>query len=43
VVHPVLGPIGLALMRREAAPGMTVSVGEHRADAEVLELPFPAE
>jgi folate-binding protein YgfZ len=42
VVHPLLGPIGLALVRREVAPGLTVSVGERRADAEILELPFPA-
>jgi folate-binding protein YgfZ len=41
VAHPVLGPIGLALVRREAPPGSTVSVGEHGASAEVLELPFP--
>jgi tRNA-modifying protein YgfZ len=38
-VSPRLGPIALALVRREAAPGDTVRVGE--AEAEVVELPFP--
>jgi tRNA-modifying protein YgfZ len=42
VLSPVHGPIGLALVRREAEPGATVSVGEHGADAEVVELPFQA-
>jgi tRNA-modifying protein YgfZ len=42
VLSPRLGPIALALVRREAAPGSTVSVGEAGASAEVLELPFPA-
>jgi folate-binding protein YgfZ len=37
---PRLGPIGLALVRREAEPGATVLVGEERA--EVVELPFPS-
>ncbi len=41
VLSPRLGPIALALVRREAAPGSTVSVGEDGASAEVLELPFP--
>jgi tRNA-modifying protein YgfZ len=41
-LSPRLGPIALALVRREAAPGSTVSVGEAGASAEVLELPFPA-
>ncbi|MGH2831540.1 MAG: YgfZ/GcvT domain-containing protein [Solirubrobacteraceae bacterium] len=40
VSHPALGPIGLALVRREAPPASTVSVGENGASAEVLELPF---
>jgi folate-binding protein YgfZ len=40
VVSPRLGPIGLALVRREAEPGATVSVGEQGASAEVVELPF---
>ncbi len=39
---PQLGPIALALVRREAEPGSDVSVGEHGASAEVLELPFAA-
>jgi folate-binding protein YgfZ len=39
-VSPRIGPIALALVRREAAPGSVVSVGEHGASAEVLELPF---
>jgi tRNA-modifying protein YgfZ len=42
VLSPRLGPIALALLRREATPGSTVSVGEAGASAEVLELPFPA-
>ncbi|MDQ5834196.1 MAG: folate-binding protein, partial [Actinomycetota bacterium] len=37
-VSPRLGPIALALVRREAAPGDTVSVAG--ADAEVVALPF---
>jgi folate-binding protein YgfZ len=40
VVSPALGPIALALVRREAEPGSVVSVGEHGGRAEVLELPF---
>jgi tRNA-modifying protein YgfZ len=39
-VSPRLGPIALALVRREAEPGSVVSFGEHGASAEVLELPF---
>ena len=39
-VSPVHGPIALALMRREAAPGDTVSVGEAGARAVVVDLPF---
>ncbi len=39
-VSPRLGPIALALVRREAEPGSTVAVGEHGVSAEVLELPF---
>jgi folate-binding protein YgfZ len=42
VLSPAHGPIGLALVRREAEPGASVSVGEHGAEAEVLELPFVA-
>jgi len=40
VISPTYGPIGLALVRREAKPGATVSVGEHGVNAEVLEPPF---
>lgn len=42
VVSPRLGPIALALVRREAPPGTTVSVGEGdgATTAEVVELPF---
>jgi tRNA-modifying protein YgfZ len=40
VDSPRLGPIALALVRREAEPGAVVSVGEHGTSAEVLELPF---
>src|ERR1700722_19516048 len=40
VLSPRLGPIGLALVRREAEPGATVSVGETGASAVVVELPF---
>jgi len=39
-ISPRLGPIALALVRREAPPGTTVAVGESGASAEVLELPF---
>jgi folate-binding protein YgfZ len=39
-VSPTLGPIALALVRREAEPGATVSVGEHGVSATVVELPF---
>jgi len=42
VRSPAHGPIGLALVRREAEPGASVSVGEHGAGAEVVELPFAA-
>jgi folate-binding protein YgfZ len=37
---PVLGPIALALVRREAQPGALVSAGEGGAGAEIVELPF---
>jgi folate-binding protein YgfZ len=42
VLSPANGPIGLALVRREAEPGASVSVGEHGTGAEVVELPFAA-
>jgi tRNA-modifying protein YgfZ len=37
-ISPEHGPIGLALVRREAPPGTHVAAGE--ASAEVIELPF---
>jgi tRNA-modifying protein YgfZ len=40
VLSPTLGPIGLALVRREAGPGTTIAVGGHGASARVCELPF---
>jgi len=40
-VSPALGPIGLAVVRREAEIGDTVAVGED-ARAEIAELPFAA-
>ena len=39
-VSPRHGPIALALIRREAAPGSAVLVGPARAPAEVGDLPF---
>jgi folate-binding protein YgfZ len=39
VLSPALGPIALAIVRREAAPGDRVTVGDGVA-AEVVELPF---
>jgi folate-binding protein YgfZ len=39
-LSPTLGPIALALVRREAAPGARLSVGEQGNSAELLELPF---
>ncbi len=39
-VSPRLGPIGLALVRREAELGSTVNVDAGGITAEVLELPF---
>jgi tRNA-modifying protein YgfZ len=40
VVSPRLGPIALAIVRREAAPGDTLLVGDGEATAEVVEVPF---
>jgi folate-binding protein YgfZ len=40
VVSPALGPIGLAILRREAEPGTEVAVGEDGVTAEVVALPF---
>ncbi len=37
---PTLGPIALALVRREAEPGETVQVGDAGVSAQVVELPF---
>jgi tRNA-modifying protein YgfZ len=39
-VSPVLGPVGLAILRREAEPGATLAVGEDGVTAEVVALPF---
>jgi len=39
-VSPALGPIGMAILRREAEPGATVAVGEDGVTAEVVALPF---
>ena len=39
-LSPALGPIALALVRREAEPGATLSVGEDATSARVVELPF---
>ncbi len=40
VLSPTFGPIGLALVRREAEPGTTITVGEHGTSALVGDLPF---
>jgi folate-binding protein YgfZ len=37
---PELGPIALALVRREAEPGATIEVGDAGATAQVAELPL---
>lgn len=39
-VSPALGPIGLAILRREAEPGAELTVGEDGVTAEVVALPF---
>jgi folate-binding protein YgfZ len=39
-LSPALGPIALAVVRREAEPGATVRVGEGEVSAEVSDLPF---
>ncbi|HTE61381.1 MAG TPA: glycine cleavage T C-terminal barrel domain-containing protein [Solirubrobacteraceae bacterium] len=41
VASPRFGPIALALVRREAQPGVTVAVGDGDVQAEVVDLPFP--
>jgi tRNA-modifying protein YgfZ len=38
---PLLGPIALALVRREATPGTLLEVGEQGVRGELVELPFP--
>jgi folate-binding protein YgfZ len=40
VVSPAQGPIGLAVIRREAELGARVEVGDERIGAEVVPLPF---
>jgi folate-binding protein YgfZ len=40
VLSPRLGPIALALVRREASPGDRLAVDGSAAGAEVVELPF---
>jgi tRNA-modifying protein YgfZ len=39
-VSPVLGPIALAIVRREAEPGAELAVGEDGVTARVVDLPF---
>jgi tRNA-modifying protein YgfZ len=39
-LSPAFGPIALALVRRKAPPGSTVSVGAEGVTATVVELPF---
>ena len=39
-VSPALGPIALAVVRREASPGDRVEVGQGAGRGEVVELPF---
>jgi tRNA-modifying protein YgfZ len=39
-VSPAFGPIGLAILRREAEPGAELAVGEDGVTAEVVALPF---
>lgn len=40
VVSPRLGPLALAIVRREAEPGATLAVGSAGAPAELVALPF---
>jgi folate-binding protein YgfZ len=40
VVSPAFGPIGLAILRREAEPGTKLVVGEDGVTAQVVDLPF---
>jgi tRNA-modifying protein YgfZ len=39
-VSPALGPIGMAIVRREAEPGTELAVGEDGVTAQVVALPF---
>ena len=39
-LSPTHGPIALAIVRRDAAPGDTVAVGDDGVTAEVVDLPF---
>jgi folate-binding protein YgfZ len=39
-ISPALGAIGLAILRREAEPGATLTVGEDGVTATVIALPF---
>jgi folate-binding protein YgfZ len=39
-VSPTFGPIALAIVRRQAQPGDTVTVGDDGTTAEVVDLPF---
>jgi folate-binding protein YgfZ len=39
-VSPRFGPIGMAVVRREAEPGDRLAVGENGIEGEVVELPF---
>jgi folate-binding protein YgfZ len=40
VVSPALGPIGMAILRREAEPGAELAAGEDGVTARVVDLPF---
>jgi folate-binding protein YgfZ len=40
VVSPAFGPIGLAILRREAEPGAELAVGEDGVTARVVDVPF---
>ena len=39
-LSPARGPIALAIVRREAEPGVEVAVGEDGVTARVVDLPF---
>jgi tRNA-modifying protein YgfZ len=40
VISPSRGPLALAIVRREAAPGDRVEMGERGHEAEIVEVPF---